>query len=716
MTMLKTPYNFVPLSPFVLYPEWASLASHDHPFVDGLSGHLSFSLTTKTSLSVGGQQEPATADHAGKIHFYRTPEGTPAIPGSTLKGMLRNVLATAAFGRMSQIEERKFSVRDILNTGTHYYNQIVKQKARAGWLRFHQGQWQVQPCQYTRLHQQELINAFGLEVNQWKRASTVKARYGLLKGLREIQFDIEPHKTKQEGTATAVGKGAVAGTVVVTGQPGQSFDGGRSAKKWEFIFYQDQESEWFAVPDSALSDFLFVHENSEEWAFFQKGEHGQEAIPVFWHGSQAKSMTSMGLAQMYRLAQKNSLHDALRNTSAHHLDDARADLPELIFGRLRPGEGQADDWGLRGRVNIGMLVPDTDKVDLRWTKDTVLSSPKPSFYPAYLKQEADSPRPMTLDSKAPELRGWKRYPVKPERVQSPPSDVTNKVKVSLETVSADTNFNGTIRFHNLRPVELGALLWVLDFGRRDQLCHSLGTGKPYGLGQAQLSVHPEQCKIIPNDRTALKEITPSQILEAARRIFIGYMDSAWLAVTENGAKGWEKSPQVNNLLAMADPEEGENQADMLTYFDGPKGFTQVKQSNEHLALYGEEDKDVAWNVSFREALPSFGCDTDLQAALVQAEEEALLLEEQARLKEERAAMNPGDAILSQITEAVGGEFAGKTIQKNTEKLIRSILKLSEDELPALAAAEPVLQAVEIYNAPKLNSACNKVRSFLSEKG
>ena len=46
--MFNSPYNFVPLAPFVLYPEWAAQASHDHPFEDGLSGELAIKLINHT--------------------------------------------------------------------------------------------------------------------------------------------------------------------------------------------------------------------------------------------------------------------------------------------------------------------------------------------------------------------------------------------------------------------------------------------------------------------------------------------------------------------------------------------------------------------------------------------------------------------------------------------------------------------------------------------
>ena len=40
----------------------------------------------------------------------------------------------------------------------------------------------------------------------------------------------------------------------------------------------------------------------------------------------------------------------------------------------------------------------------------------------------------------------------------------------------------------MRPVELGALFWALTWGDSDQHFHSLGMGKPYGLGRVKIEI------------------------------------------------------------------------------------------------------------------------------------------------------------------------------------------------------------------------------------
>lgn len=732
MTSLKTPYHFIPAAPFVLSPEWAAQANHDHPFMDGLSGELSIALRNDTPLCVGGQQDEATENAAGKVHFYRTPDGKMAIPGSSLKGMLRNALAPVVFARMSQVEERKLSVRDISTAGTYYHNNIVQQIASAGWLRFHNGQWQIQPCSYVRIHQAEIISHLKLDANQWKRASTVKSRYELLGGVKIIKFDIAERviETKR-GNKTVlitdnVGQGNHTGSLVVTGQPGSTFEQAK-AKKWEFVFY-DEKDAWLAVSEQAMRDFLFVHENSNEWAFLRSQGHGQDAIPVFFHGS-ASDIKSMGLASMYRLAQQNSVHDALRNISEQHLSTHKADLTDLLFGRLQPDqtEDEKDAWGLRGRVNLGLFQAEGEP-STQWTDDTVLSSPKPSFHPAYLQQEILQKQPdgqyVTLDSKKPLLQGWKRYPVKPKNVQKPPRmedgrDISNKVKVRLETVAEASVFHGKIRFHNLRPVELGALLWILDFGGRDELRHALGMGKPYGLGQVQLSLNEKSSRLIANDRAALAHLETADILTASKQVFLNYMNQVWETVAEVTSRNatWESSPQVVSLLAMADPWEGTKAGNELQYFVGTAPFLKVKQDKGFLRAYADYT-EPGWTAAVNAPLVS-NSEMTLEQALELAAEEKKAEQE----KEERAAarenMLAGEKALDEINEVLEAlsdvSELTATLEKNQTKEMNSIADLDPSDLPSLEYAEPILQLAESFDKKRLTKAANKIRKLLTPK-
>ena len=52
VSQISSPYNFVPLSTKILYPEWADRVSQDIPFSDGLDGTLSLRIKAVTDIFI----------------------------------------------------------------------------------------------------------------------------------------------------------------------------------------------------------------------------------------------------------------------------------------------------------------------------------------------------------------------------------------------------------------------------------------------------------------------------------------------------------------------------------------------------------------------------------------------------------------------------------------------------------------------------------------
>ena len=95
--LIPSPYNFVPLSEQVFFPGWADQVSMDVPFSDGISGTLQVKVTAKTPLYIrnGGAhpEDKSKLNDPNYTDFFRVhPDGPYAIPGTSLKGMLRACL------------------------------------------------------------------------------------------------------------------------------------------------------------------------------------------------------------------------------------------------------------------------------------------------------------------------------------------------------------------------------------------------------------------------------------------------------------------------------------------------------------------------------------------------------------------------------------------------------------------------------------------------
>lgn len=567
--VIDAPYNFVPLSPHVFLPEWGLRVSHDIPFSDGLSGELYYTVQAETPLLVGGRQERANRDTPGAVWPFVLPDGRQAIPGSSLKGLFRSVVEIAAFGRLSKLDDVRPALRDISSSSGPYF-QAVRGKVRTGFLRrTPDGGNQIIPCLMTRLDHRDLESALGLGEDEtiFQARMSVRDKYrrwhqlcrgrGCVPG--SIRFDLDGLK------AGALFKGRTEGIPVFTGQISDSRKPG--GKHLDFIFYDLRLDQIIDVPAAVWRDFLRVHGDEEaspemSWPGHWKRHYREGGdVPVFYLPPSGASPLRIGLAFMPKLAGDFSTHEMVSNVSPSHLlPPGRAhgyDMADLLFGAIN-GEVQAD--ALRGRVNCEMAIA-THRLEVERQPDTILNSPKPSYFPSYVTQAADphrwSLRPERTyatyirsdDNQAPTLRGFKRYPVRPAttvQVQRPTAEQekNKKVQIVLRTLPAGSRFNGRIVFHNLRPVELGALLWAMTWGGNSSLLHSIGMGKPFGLGQIRFELDGGRCRLIPNDPNEPEgALTPDRLAG----LIAGFEDQMSSAIPD-----WKSSPQMMNLLAMAD--------------------------------------------------------------------------------------------------------------------------------------------------------------------
>lgn len=578
MQAISAPYNFVPLAGWVHIPDWSQQASHDWPFEDGLSGEIRYRLVADSPLLVGGHQRQASDRSPGEVRPFQLPEGRYAIPGSSLKGMLRAVVEIAGFGRMRMVDDRHLSVRDLTSGAREIYGKMMthlkgsntyEATSKAGWLRFDPARkaWIMRPCSYARVEHDDLAGYSGDA--WWRRVPRTSAKDKYTKwDPRPLDLAFDPgapmahtHSGGKKlfyGKASNLGRGKATGTLVFTGQPSKRDPGKNGRKHLEFIFYAPT-STILEVAEDVWRDFVGIHAESEEWRFWKS----KAKIPVFYMTDGRGDVASIGLALMYRLAYTRSIHEAIANSSADHCASPGAtngyDLADLLFGAVDGEQPQSD--ALRGRVSCETALAERTDLQPEQQEDTILNGPKPSYYPNYILQITTPDTDKLKDQKGGyrtfmdchvRLRGFKRYPARPEsmtHVQPLTAEQTgnNRVKVRLHALPKGTAFNGRIVFHNLRPAELGALLWAMTWGGKPTLRHGLGMGKPFGFGQVSLEVNSAASLLIHNDGRSsdrgLEEARVDEFVNAFRT----HMERA-----AEGRGGWEGSAQIKNLLAMAD--------------------------------------------------------------------------------------------------------------------------------------------------------------------
>jgi CRISPR-associated protein (TIGR03986 family) len=628
MSTLKVPYNFVPLNEKVVSPYWIDHISHDVPFKDGKSGTLRLTLTAESPIFIRRGEAKPPKDNKEKsgpqkvpYEFERDADDNYFLPGSSLRGMVRSVVETLSFGRMiGRVSERRYALRDLSGSMKDEYLSHFKanlpdhQKIRGGWLRYDKAknQYLLRDADVPgRISHRELQDVSGVTISDYfsgrsfdqtkDEEKAAKRKHGLFaeqqkdswlrnvldftegisdNGGRKICTLIHPKDDSQT---------KYPGRLVMTGQPGPRKLNIRK-NKWEgkhleFVFWEFGRPYEIIVPEQIVEDFKFAYfdDNAKEQSIDYEWRSEQlkkgEEIPVFWkQGTDQGTVEHFGLSYLYKLPYNNTVEDSIRDNQDNAED---YDLADAIFGMVGAKGEKSPSAFLKGRVQFsharmtaGGKVKNEEKV--------ILGEPRASFYPTYMQQKVrdngQTGRYQTFMDEGP-IAGRKRYPVLEEGTRKT-REKDEKGKPLREAVftkflplDKGTTFTCELHYHNLRDVELGALLSALTFHGTDKSRHQIGMAKPLGFGKVKVTVEP------------LSKDAPAKDAQADLMLrYEAFMD------LEVGAKeGWRNSTQVKEIVALTNPVEP-SRIEVLEGafpYNTLNEFRQVKNASEALPLHSK---------------------------------------------------------------------------------------------------------------------------------
>ena len=613
---ITAPYNFAPLSPQVFLPDWHKDVSIDVPMSGGLSGVLNFTITAHSPLLVGEK-----AHEKAPVEPFTFPDGRYGIPGSSLRGMIRNVLEIAAFGKMNFVDDKRYGVRDLTAGAREFYGKQMtetagrmkfKPKSKAGWLQFKEGRWQLLPCEFSRVEHYEIKRYLGgkLFATSNKDRPVAEDKYKFWKKAGQslsVKFaadkpKFQKHKGKElyYRKVDKLGAGSLDGEIVFTGQPGPS-------KHLEFVFH-DEAKKSLEIPERVIQGFLQIYrgtDNSLDTSKSEKSDKKSGKKPSHWETLQSLEfkhgipvfylekngvIESLGLSLMYKLAYTNSIGEVIERVQGR-FDAKQPDLCELIFGYVDDERGVNS---LKGRVSFAHAVCEQDAKDVETKQyQTILNGPKPTYYPNYVVQkqkngQLEGKGYTTLMAADAEIRGWKRYPVRTgfEVATLNRDQQANKdIQVSLKPLMAKPalSFRSKLRFHNLSQTELGAVVWAMKWGDNPQLRHNLGMAKSFGFGQVSLTLDAEETQYLdPNDFGA------APVLADCVKEFVQTMESFCDHASIPG--GWENCEQLLQLRGMANPDNAPGLPGSLKHLDLNGGgkfneFVLAKKDDKVLESY-----------------------------------------------------------------------------------------------------------------------------------
>ena len=465
--MITAPFNFVPLNEKVFFPPWAEDVSHDVPFEDAQSGEITIKIIAKSPIFIRNHN----SDRENKSSEFCNYKGKYFIPATSIKGVLKTLVEVMSFSKL-QLQDKRLAYRD-LNHPSYKKKAMDTNKIYMGWMRKEGEDVIIESLGKvtngeTRIKYKQMYDYFDEKlVDKLKRTKEAYKKYAIFKD-KSFQIDI--------------------GTVVFTGSTGN--------KTREFLFpnTKPQKVHRFSQEDALFKTFLHSYyigtpNESKDWKnLWSKKFQAGEKIPVFFQLDDDENIKHFGLSMLYKLPYEHTLQSLLENYQEFQ---EKPDLAETIFGFVKESDA------LKGRVFFSHFFA-TQPKNYNKTVILPLSSPRATFYPNYVVQcspDGATQKFITYDHKNAILRGFKFYPPRRELITSDEMCEKNaNICTRFRPLDAGSTFVGKMRFHNLKTVEIGALLAAITFIGNERCFHKIGMAKAYGFGTVALSIEKTTLK------------------------------------------------------------------------------------------------------------------------------------------------------------------------------------------------------------------------------
>lgn len=507
---VRAPYNFVPFHTkgssgaagakrvekvLARYQDVSDLPHHDIIDLALKAGEIHVTLQAETPVFVSDGHKKKVGDKTvDDGHFFRGANGQFMLPGSTIRGMVRENMQILGFGsilpgedlenyqvyfremsaaRGSAADPLKQYYRGVLDIesgrDTRGKSYSIPRKVEAGYLRREGNSYYIQPTKtpYIRVPRgNAVLTEAGLSEGY---AKTVKVAY--------IVRDNQLSAIRQSGQAI---HGMEQGVLLYTGMP---IGGGKNSRKHNarYLFPAADEG---AVPVLISEEDRISYQEDfetrknvlgEKYRFWElpKDEDG-EGKPVFY--VRHDGHTYFGMSLFLRIGYSHKFSDGLPAPDPkvkRQEGSVPLDYPHAVLGFA------GEKHSYRSRVSFGDFPAQGNPEECPAIR-TILGQPKPSWYAGYV---ADGKHYNDNDFR---LRGYKLYWLK-EAGATPVPEGKEKVGSILRPLPEGTVFRGVIRYKNLHPDELGLLLWALRL--EDGCFQSIGMGKPHGFGRMKLTIN-----------------------------------------------------------------------------------------------------------------------------------------------------------------------------------------------------------------------------------
>ncbi|MEW6065519.1 hypothetical protein P378_01950 [Desulforamulus profundi] len=521
------PYNFVSPLPEVEHPFFKHQTPPSHAVYSGLTGYMACTLEVVTPLFISEGRPGEVAGGHGVYSFIKRWD-KPFIPGSSLRGMIRNVYEAATnscfavfadklYSRRMEAQEAKDLIpARVIQEDVSWKLQLLKGRSVKNHKNMQLAAWisKYDPKKQSKTAPSETkvdTDGFNHGDKVWallepKKHANKPISYWKVKNLFRDENEARQCSEQYKSNELII---IEKGWLFISGQNAENkhderfFFGeaelielpGQVREDYERIVgeYQKRHEEQLKDSDGgcsrgekdkteiALSNFIYASKELKPGDLVYAGVSGNEVkymVPVQISRRLFKASTGELLPEYLRpCGRYEKLCPACR-----------------LFGWVKPST--SDDKGFAsyaGRVEVsdGKLVGKNRTEDMVTLAE--LASPKPTATFFYLADSEGKARYINKRDgyqQTLKLRGRKFYRHHSRFQWQKGSSDNKRNRTIKDPVKPGSRFSFLVRFENLTEEELGALAWSIQL--EEGLFHRLGYGKPLGLGSVRISI--ESCK------------------------------------------------------------------------------------------------------------------------------------------------------------------------------------------------------------------------------
>lgn len=515
------PYNFVSFSNDVYEYQPGQLANQGELSDERFTGEIDYELTAKTPIMVDD----------GTGHFHKNEYGQYSIPGSTMRGLIRNHVQILGLSSMAddiddyalmyrnvangKEKDRYTAVLDAKTVSDDGKNISVLLNVKAGYLAKENGKYVIYQTEkdfikpaykemnYYVLSERKIISNY---LSAKKSRGTFDYSFFMQDGKCILQHNLnKPFEKYTDRNGKLHYKGdeskwyepyakevsyELAGVkdVIAVGKPGMYSKEGyvvstgpMKEKKAVYIIPKiDYTKEAIEIPEADVRAFRIDYEKKKNTlkrfgdAYFRLPEKGIK--PVFYIFLDGRLY--FGFTPRLRLFYDFTIKDGLNKKHK----EGMLDYAKVLFGYSNKNSGYKSRVSFADAVLVGQ---ETEQQEVQ----LILAEPKPTSYCDYLMPKDG--KAVTYNTKGEnsneagfKLRGVKQYWLH-KKVVTPEVKKFN-VASTMHPLPEGSVFRGKVRFKNLTADELGLLLWSIRL--RDDSWVNVGKAKAYGYGNAELKL------------------------------------------------------------------------------------------------------------------------------------------------------------------------------------------------------------------------------------